>query len=84
MEDEPSPSDRWKIMTRQVLDNIRVKLVRAWQNKRRIALRPAGPPWPGKRHKAKFAGGSGDAIQAMGQKLGQGGVSNEKLEGSSL
>ena len=35
------------------------------------------------RHKAKFAGGGGDAMHVKGKKLGQG-VSMESLKGSSL
>ena len=38
--------------------------------------------WPGRHHKAKFAGGGGDAMQA--KKNTRLGSFNEKLEGSSL
>jgi len=74
-----SPSDRWKTMARQAPDNVHVKSVRLWQNKRQIALRPIGPPWPGRRHKAELAGGGGDAIQAKRKKLSQG-VSMKSLK----
>jgi len=67
-------------MTRQTLNNVRVKSVRPWQNKRRIASRPAGPPWPRRRHKAELAGG-GDAMQAKGKKLSQR-VSIKSLKGA--
>ena len=81
MEGGPSPSDQWKTMARQALDNVRVKSVRSWQNKRQIASRPAGPPWPGRSHKTELAGGGGDAMQAKGKKLGQG-VSMKSLKGA--
>ena len=35
-------------------------------------LKTGGGPWPGRHHKAKFAGGGGDAMQAKRKKLGQG------------
>jgi len=40
-------------------------------------------PWPGRRHKAEFAGGDGDAMQAKGKKLGQG-ASIKSLKGAHL
>ena len=67
-------------MAQQALDNVRVKSVRPWQNKRRIASRPTGPPWPRRHHKAELAGG-GDAMQAKGKKLSQR-VSIKSLKGA--
>ena len=37
--------------------------------------------WPGRRHKAKFTGGGGDAMQAKRKKLGQR-VSMKSLKGA--
>ena len=34
-------------------------------------LKTSGASWPKRRHKAKLAGGGGDAIQVKGKKLGQ-------------
>jgi len=34
-------------------------------------LKTGRAPWPGRRHKAEFAGGGGDAMQAKEKKLGQ-------------
>jgi len=68
-------------MTRQDLDNIRVKLVRPWQNLRRIASKPAGPHgWKASQSEICWCGG-GDIIQAKGKKLGQG-VSMKSLKGA--
>ena len=38
-------------------------------------------PWSGRHHKVKFAGGSGDAMQVKGKKLGQE-VSIKSLKGA--
>jgi len=38
-------------------------------------------PWPGRRHKAEFAGDGGDVMQAKGKKLGQG-VSMQSFKGT--
>jgi len=38
-------------------------------------------PWPGRHHKAEFADGGSDAMQAKGMKLGQG-VSMKSLKGA--
>jgi len=39
-------------------------------------------PMARRRHKAKFAGDDGDAMQAKGKKLGQSGVSMKSLKGA--
>ena len=39
-------------------------------------------PVAGRRHKAEFAGGGGDAMQTTKKKLGQGGVSIKSLKGA--
>ena len=80
MEGGPSPSDRWKTIARQALDNIRAKSVRPWQNKRRIASKPTGAPWSRRRHKAELASSGSDAMQVKEKKLGQCGVSMKSLK----
>ena len=35
-------------------------------------LKTSRAPWPGRRHKAKFAGGDGNVMQAKRKKLGLG------------
>ena len=44
-------------------------------------LKTGRASWPGRRHKAKFFGGDGDAMQANGMKLDQG-VSMKSLKGA--
>ena len=44
-------------------------------------LKTGRAPWLGMRHKAKFAGGDGDAMQAKGKKLSRG-VSMKNLKGA--
>ena len=56
----------------QALDNVCVKSVRPWQNKRRIASRPARLPWSERRHKEELGGGGGDVMHTKRKKLGQG------------
>ena len=76
----PSPSDQWKIMTWQALKNIRVKLVRPWQEAN--CFKTGRAPWPERRHKAEFASGGSDAMQIKRKKLGQGRVSMKSLKGT--
>ena len=44
-------------------------------------LKTGRAPWPGRRHKAEFAGGGGDAMQDKRKKLGQE-VSMKSLKGA--
>ena len=44
-------------------------------------LKTGRASWPGRRHKAEFAGGGGDAMQVKGKKVSQG-VLMKSLKGA--